>query len=150
MEAEARYRVTDHLTLGASGSYDDAHLTTRLTGIAGIKAGTWLIGAPRYNALLSATYDFTVGDRPFFACADARFLGQSHGSLQRTSPDYFRPAYFLVDASVGGEFRAYEWSVFIRNLTNQSQIIQRPNVQSVFEATRPLPLTVGVNVSRAF
>jgi hypothetical protein len=64
-------------------------------------------------------------------------VGESHGNViagdQATglaaNPDYKRPSYVTLDASLGLEYGRWEFTLFGKNLTNNNKIIQRPDIQ---------------------
>jgi outer membrane receptor protein involved in Fe transport len=153
-EWEIRGKVTEELTLGASGSFTHALLVT--TGLILAPNGqpyhdAPVEGVPIWSGKLSADYSRPLSDTvDGFARADWTFTGHSHGTFAPGEPDYERPAYALVGASVGVDFDAYEISVFAKNLLNDRTLIQQPNVQTVNEGYRPWPRIVGVAASVDF
>ena len=78
----------------------------------------------------------------------ARWVGSSRGSYDPNNPDYSRPSYKTLDASVGVSFERWDISLFAKNLTNDQTILQRPFVQFLTEAYRQRPRTIGLLISR--
>ncbi len=158
LEAEARLKATDSLTLSAAGSITHATfaddmpaLGTDSNGNLNVRGGDWVQGVPRYSARLGFEYRFRAfGDAGGFVRASGQWTGPSHGSFVRDSSDYDRPGYFTADASAGLGFERWEFSAFVKNLGNDHAIIQRPSVQSVSTAYRLRPRTIGVTASVDF
>ncbi len=147
LEVEIKGKPTANIVLGFSGGYTDATLDSDVPSL-GAKAGDQIQGVPKYNANLTGQYNFNITEDTYgFARAAVHWIGSSHGSLVRTDPDYVRPSYSSVDASIGATYGAWELSLFAKNLLNNDKIIQRPNVQSVSEGYRLRPLTVGLSLS---
>jgi hypothetical protein len=133
--------------LGLSGGYTKATLSSDVPSLKA-HAGDPIQGVPKYNVSLTGQYSFNLpGDYYGFARAAAHWTGSSHGTLVATDPDYQRPAYSTVDASVGATYDRWELTLFVKNLTNSDKVIQRPNVQSVSEGYRVAPRTIGVSLA---
>ena len=116
-----------------------------------MNAGAELLGVPKWNAALTGEYRFFTGTgvSPYIRGA-ARWVGSSRGSYDPNNPDYSRPSYKTLDASVGASYEAWDVSLFAKNLANDQTVIQRPFVQFLTEAYRQRPRTIGVLVSRKF
>lgn len=146
-EVEIKGKPTANITLGFSGGYTNATLESDVPSL-GAKSGDPIQGVPKYNASLTGQYNFNITEDTYgFARAAVHWVGSSHGSLVRTDPDYVRPSYNTVDASVGATFGTWEVSLFAKNLLNNDKVIQKPNVQFVSEGYRLRPLTVGLSLS---
>ncbi len=149
-EIEIKGKVTPTITLGLSGGYTHATLTTAEPTL-GISAGQKIEGVPDWNTTFTGEYDFSVAGRfDAFVRGAWNWVGASHGTLVKTDPDYQRPVYDTIDASVGADFGAWEVSLFGKNLGNNDKVIQRPNVQGVDEGYRLRPLTIGMAISGKF
>ena len=101
-----------------------------------------------------------------FVTIAPNWIGESHGVVVDSNPDYKRPSYVTLDASAGIDFGRWEITMFGLNLTNNNKIIQRPDIQGsaspIYEfnylgtPTRNLqgftlrPLTIGMNASLRF
>mgnify|MGYP003346765314 CR=1 FL=1 len=103
-------------------------------------------GVPKWNALLGAEYRFGAA----FVRGTGRWVGSSRGDLDRDSTDYLRPGYFTADASGGLTLDKWEFSAFVKNLTNNDKVIQRPNIQGVGTVYQLRPRTVGVTARYDF
>ena len=171
IEFEIRGRVNDGLTLGLSGSALNATLDhgVEINGhlVAGTSPGEKIPGVPEYNFVFDAKQTFRVNDEVNgFLSLTPTWVGDSHGDVVTTNPDYKRPSYITLDASAGIDFGRWEVTVFGRNLTNNNKIIQRPDIQGsaspaynfdyLGSSLRNVqgftlrPLTVGMNASLRF
>jgi outer membrane receptor protein involved in Fe transport len=160
LELDGKLKATEALTLNAAlgfthavfaeddpalGFYDDA--ATQLH----VHKGDRIQGVPNYSASLGFDYEFTVtGDIGGFVRGSGQWTGSSRGDLLNTSPDYERPAYFTADASAGATWDRWTVTLFVKNLTNTQTIIQQPSIQSVIEAYRLRPRTIGLTASADF
>ncbi|MEC5216483.1 iron complex outermembrane receptor protein [Actimicrobium sp. GrIS 1.19] len=146
-EIEVKAKPSANVVLGFAGGYTKATLASDVPSL-GAMSGDQIQGVPKYNATITGQYNFSLTDTTFaFARGAVHWIGSSHGSLIRTDPDYERPAYNTVDASVGATFGVWEASLFAKNLFNNDKVIQKPNVQSVSEGYRVKPLTIGITLS---
>ncbi len=146
-EFEVKAKPSSNVLIGFSGGYTDAKLSSDIPSIGAV-SGDAIQGVPKYNASLTGQYNFDLANDTYgFARAAVHWVGSSHGSLIHTDPDYDRPAYSTVDASVGATWGTWELSLFAKNLLNNDKVIQRPNVQFVSEGYRVRPLTVGLSLS---
>ncbi len=170
-EFEIRGRVTEGLTLGLSGSVLNASLDNGVSvngnKVAGTFAGQKIPGVPEYNFVFDSKQTFTLSDAVSgFVSLTPTWVGDSHGDVIPTNPDYKRPAYITLDANAGLDFGRWEITVFGRNLTNNNKIIQRPDIQGSAASAYGLdylgsfvrntqgftlrPLTIGMNASLRF
>jgi len=114
-----------------------------------VTSGAELIGVPKYNGAINAEYRFLGrGTTSPFVRAAMRWVGPSRGSYDPGNPDYSRPGYHIVDASIGLDVDSWQVSLYAKNLLNDQTVIQRPFVQFLTEALRPRPRTIGLFVSR--
>jgi outer membrane receptor protein involved in Fe transport len=162
LEAELKARVTPELTLQAllgithavfSEDVPAFGVTTDANGntVPNVRKGDEIQGVPRGNATLGADYHWAVSDAVgAFVRGDVQWVGQSHGSLFRGDNDYIRPAYTTADASAGANWGRWEVMLFVKNLTDNHTIIQRPSIQNVSEAYYLRPRTTGLTVNYAF
>jgi outer membrane receptor protein involved in Fe transport len=170
-EFELRARATDSLTIGLSGSVVNATFDhgVEVNGqlVNGTFAGEKIPGVPDFNLSQDTKYSFRVNDTlSGFITVAPDWVGESHGDVVQTNPDYKRPSYVTLDASAGLEWGRWLVTLFGRNLTNNNKIIQRPDIQGsaspeyefdyLGTATRNVqgftlrPLTVGMNASLRF
>lgn len=151
--------------VGLAGSVDHADMTSA-TGIlaepapngGAVHQGDLIGGVPDYNLTFNVEQSFSVTRLwDGFARADIDFVGSSHGSVSQyeigsteLNPDYRRPSYHTVNATMGLENGDWQITLFATNLFNEQKIIQQLNVQYAFEAYRLTPRTVGIGVRYRF
>ncbi len=149
-EVSIRARVTPALVLTASADYTHSTLTKVDPGL-GAAVGDKLLGTPDWTAAFGFDYSMTIADgMDGFLRADWEWTGPSHGAFDNTDPDYGRPVYNVLNASVGADFGSLVVSLFVKNLLDQNKTIQRPSLLSVSEGYTVRPLTVGLSVSKDF
>ena len=134
LEFELRSRVTDQTTLGLSGSYTHATLDQGVyiggSPLTGTAPGENVPGVPVFNFDLDARQDFIISDRiTGFATLDIPWVGHSNGNDIAGNADYERPSYVTIDAALGLDYGAWEFTIFGKNLANSNKIIQRPDIQ---------------------
>ena len=106
LEFEFRGQVNDDLTLSLSGSWTHATLDhgVEINGnlVNGTFPGEKVPGVPDYNFNFNARQNFQVSDAiTGFASITPAWIGESHGDVVTTNPDYKRPSYITLDASAG-------------------------------------------------
>ena len=151
-ELSIKVKPISSLLLGFDVGATHATLTDNAganAGVTGAVDGANIPGVPKYNASLSARYNFALGgDLYGFARAEGHWIGSSNGALDPSSPDYYRSSYNTVDASAGVTWDKWELSLFVKNMFNNDTIIQHPVVQSVDnEAYRVPPRIIGISLS---
>jgi outer membrane receptor protein involved in Fe transport len=170
-EFETRTLITDDLTAGVSGSVVNATLDHGVVVngqvLTGTEPGEKVPGVPEFNFSADLKQTFQVNDKiSGFVSVAPSWIGDSHGDVINSNPDYKRPSYITLDASAGIDVGRWEVTVFGRNLTNNNKIIQRPDIQGSASPlydfnylgvpTRNLqgftlrPLTVGMNAALKF
>ena len=146
-EIEAQARPTADVLLGLFGGITHATFDEAVPSI-NVDAGADLIGVPKWNAALTGEWRFfNDGSVNGYVRGAARWVGSSRGSYDVNNPDYSRPSYHTFDASIGATFKAWDFSLYAKNLSNDQTILQRPYVQFLTEAYRQRPRTIGVLVS---
>jgi iron complex outermembrane receptor protein len=156
-EVEIQAKPVRSVVLSLSGGVTHATLSDsagEAAGLPGAVAGANIPGVPKFNASVSAQYNFNLASDVYgFVRAASRWTGKSNGGYSITpsmqpNPDYRRPAYSLVDASAGISWGNLDVTVFAENLANNRRIIQRPAVQGTDnQAYRITPRTIGVSLS---
>lgn len=170
-EFELRTRVNDDLSVGLSGSVLNATLDHGVvigkTLLTGTFPGEKVPGVPDFNLSFDAKQNFRINDRiGGFVSIAPSWVGESHGVVIDTNPDYKRPSYISIDATAGLDFGRWEVTLFGRNLTNNNKVIQRPDIEGsaspiyqfdyLGNQTRNLqgftlrPLTIGMNAALRF
>ena len=149
-ELEMNYRPLGGLTLGLSAAYAKATLTS-VTSSVGATVGESILNVPKWTADFRVDYSHEVAPgMTGFIRADYDWTGESHGAFLATDPDYARPAYSILNASLGARWRGYEASVFVKNLLSDSKVIQHPSLLFLPEAYTLRPLTAGVRLKASF
>jgi iron complex outermembrane receptor protein len=146
-ELEVNAKPIEDLTLGATFAYTHAAITkiNPLYLTFGISPGQDLLNVPKSMASFRLEYSHPVtDDGKVFARADYDITGSSYGALVATDPGYRQPEYSVMNGSIGFSYRAYEISIFAKNLLNSSKVIQIPSLLFVPEAYTLRPLTIGV------
>ncbi len=153
-EIDIKAKPLPGLTLGASGGYVKAELSNNKglqNGIVGAVEGAQIQGVPKYNAALSAQYNFAAfGDRGAFVRGGMQWIGSSKGSLNPEQTDYERPAYRTADLSAGMSFSRVDVSVFVKNALDNDTIIQHPQVASIVQGYRVAPRSIGMSIAAKF
>lgn len=155
-EVATKARVTEHLTVDASGGYTKATLDAGVIingqTLNHTFAGEDIAGVPRWSGTFEAEDTFSIGEVVAFVRGGANYVGKSHGTLVTTDPDYDRPDYTVFNASAGFSLDRYEFSLFAKNLANNQEIIQRPNIQNAGAnlGYRLTPRIIGANFRVTF
>jgi iron complex outermembrane receptor protein len=153
-EFEIKAKPVAGLTLSASGGYVKAELVNDKgleNGIVGAVAGAQIQGVPKYNAAVSAQYNFAAfGDKSAFVMGGLQWVGASKGSLNPEQTDYERPAYHTAHVSAGMSFDRYELSVFVKNAFDTDTVIQHPQIASIVQGYRVAPRSIGMSVAAKF
>ena len=119
--------------------------------MAGAVEGAAIEGVPTYNTQLTGKYNFTLfEDKSGFVLAAAHWVGSSHGTLNPTDPDYYRPAYHTLDLSTGMSFDYVDVTIYAKNALNNDTVIQHPDINGTTEGYRVNPRTVGMTISSRF
>jgi outer membrane receptor protein involved in Fe transport len=183
IEFESRGAVTDSLTVGLSGSWVHATLDKGVVVGSALINGTYpgekVPGTPDYNVDFDAKQNFILNDNlTGYARIDIPWVGESNGNVEGpagtygtadylpANPDYRRPSYITLDASLGLDYGRWSFELFGKNLTNNNKIIQRPDIQGSSVPGYGLvylgnfvpntqgftlrPLTVGLNAALKF
>ena len=170
LEADLQARVTENLTLKASGGLTHATFDADVPDLGrpsktlpdgtsvpdldkplNVRKGDQLQGVPVATANVGADYHWAVNDGVgAFVRANVQWTGKSHGQLLRSDPDHNRPSYYVFDGSAGVNFDKWEFTAFVKNAANNHVAIQHPLVQYVTEAYYLRPRTIGVSGNYEF
>jgi outer membrane receptor protein involved in Fe transport len=149
-EIEARFRVTDDLTLGGSASVAHSVITSS-NNTATVTVGERVLNTPDATFDGSVIYSHALSDTMNgFARADYDFVGQSHGSYVVQNSNYLNPAYGTLNMTLGVDYGRWEVSLYGKNLTDNRIIIQRPEINTVIEGYTLRPLTIGFTARLKF
>jgi iron complex outermembrane recepter protein len=153
-EFDIKAKPMSGLTLSASGGYVRAELSNDEgihNGVLGAVRGAQVQGVPKYNAAVSAQYNFAVfGDKSAFVAGGVQWVGSSKGSLNPDSTDYDRPAYHTADFSAGLSVERYKFTVYVKNAFDNDTVIQHPQVASIVQGYRVAPRAIGMSVAAKF
>jgi iron complex outermembrane recepter protein len=153
-EFDIKAKPMSGLTLSASGGYVQAELSNDEgihNGVLGAVRGAQVQGVPKYNAAVSAQYNFAVfGDKSAFVAGGVQWVGSSKGSLNPDSTDYDRPAYHTADFSAGLSVERYKFTVYVKNAFDNDTVIQHPQVASIVQGYRVAPRAIGMSVAAKF
>ncbi|TLU74587.1 TonB-dependent receptor [Lichenicoccus roseus] len=151
-EIETRYRppAIPGLTLGVNAGAEHASITSTINAQTAA-VGENVLFTPTWSASAIADYyhDLSAAVTGFIK-ADYDWVGPSNGSFTVTDPNFHDPAYGVLNASVGVDFRGWEASLYAQNLLDNKIIIQRPIINSVTEAYTLRPATIGVHLTKRF
>ncbi|MDB5934664.1 MAG: TonB-dependent receptor [Massilia sp.] len=154
VEFDIRAKPVSGLTLSASGGYVKAELSNDVgsqNGVIGAVQGAQIQGVPKYNAAVSARYNFALfGDKSAFVMGGVQWVGSSKGSLNPEQTDYQRPAYRTADFSAGVAFDRYDVSLFVKNAFDTDTVIQHPQVASIVQGYRVAPRSIGIGLAARF
>jgi len=149
-EFEVAYRPIPSLTLSLSGDTSHAVLTS-VAAPVGASVGDSILNTPDWMATGRVEYDEPITDQiTGFVNTDYDVVGHSHGTFTDTNPDYIRPVYGVLNASIGATINDYTMSLYAKNLLDETRAIQHPAILYNPEAFTVRPLTFGVNVRAKF
>jgi iron complex outermembrane receptor protein len=149
-EADVTALLAEGLTASVSGGYTHATLTDSVPSM-NIAAGARVEGVPDWSSTASLEYRRNItAALGGVVRGNYSYVGNSHGTLVATDPDYQRPAYGLAGASIGAVYNEWEISIYAKNLFNEQKIIQTPSHATVPIGFVLMPRTIGLSVSGKF
>ncbi|HWG71815.1 MAG TPA: TonB-dependent receptor [Steroidobacteraceae bacterium] len=164
VELDVTARPIDGLVVVLGGNYTDAKLTKDLSGATDASIdvgslavkGTPLLNVPKWNASLSADYNFPLtADYRASVGGDAEYTG----TVQQTSYDnepYANfnvplPAYTLVNLRASVYWKEYQAQLYVTNAFDRNAEINALNdVDDAYNIITNRPRTVGVRLSGHF
>jgi len=149
-EIEARFRVLEGLTLSGSASIDHSVITST-NNVATVQVGERVLNTP--DATFDGAISYTAGltdTASGFLRLDYNFVGQSHGDYVVTNSNYLNPAYGVLNLALGVDYGRWEFSLYGKNITNNTTIIQKPEINTVFEGYTVRPVTIGATLKYRF
>ena len=145
-ELEIDYHPFAGLTVGVTGSTQHAVITSS-NNPSTAAVGEHLLNVPEENTDLFGSYERQLDDdSSLYFNADWSYSGPSNGSFQTYNPNYKNPAYQNVNASFGWRRGRYDLSFFGTNVTNDRNVLQRPQLNTVIEGFTERPTTYGVQL----
>ena len=138
------------LTLHLNGNVQHARVTSA-SASSPAQAGEHLLYVPNWSTSLAVDYEFPVMDGyDAFTRIDYEYTGASRGSFLNTDPNFYDPAYGVLNGSVGVRADTLEISAYVKNLADDKTIIQRPVINSVSEGYTLRPITFGITAKKTF
>jgi len=149
-ELELAYRVTSDLRLTLALSAESATITQTNYPLV-IAVGAHVIDVPDLTLDLGVAHSTPVfSDFILTSRANFLFTGHSYGSYQTNNSNYNNPAYGIWNLSAIIENRKYQIMFYAKNAFNNQQIIQQPEINTVFEGYTVRPRTIGVQATLKF
>ncbi|WP_454884094.1 TonB-dependent receptor [Sphingomonas oryzagri] len=106
--------------------------------------------APDYNVNVSAQYDFPISDTSkLFVGGDFNMQGKTN-FVPYQSVEYRADGNFELGAKVGYAFKSYQVAVFVRNLTNEKNLIDVIDTSNYRAGIYNEPRVFGVTLSGSF
>ena len=124
---------------------------TRTAGGLALVNGNPFPNAPKYNFNLSARYDLPIGggDNRLFVSGDWNIQGKTNYVLYRTV-EYTANGNNELGAKVGYVFGRYELAAFVRNLTNNKNLVDVIDTSNYRAGIYNDPRVFGVSLSASF
>jgi iron complex outermembrane receptor protein len=149
-ELEAAYRVTSELRLTLALSAQSATIVKSNYPLV-IAPGAHVIDVPDLTLDLGVAHSTPVfSDFIMTSRANFLFTGHSYGSYQTYNSNYNNPAYPVWNLSVMIENKQYQFMAYAKNAFNNQTIIQKPEINTVFEGYTVRPRTIGVQATLKF
>jgi iron complex outermembrane recepter protein len=150
VEASYRPRWLPGLTLGLTSAYTHAAIS-RTDNALTVQVGQRLIDVPYDTYTASAQYNIPVTEDWLLKTqVDYDWTGRSNGSYQIGNPDYYNPSYGVMNLSIGLEADRYEVALYAKNLLDNKEIIQSPEINTVVEGYTVRPMTIGMTAKYKF
>ena len=146
-ELETAFQVTEQFLTEFGVSFVDAELTED-AGVVG-QEGDRLPGSPKYNANISASYEFSLLEKPAYIRGDYAYVGGFYNNLQESGVE--AGDYHTLNMKFGMAFDNVNMDIYINNMTDSDEVTWVNSVLSDDgRAYRLRPRTVGLNVSWHF
>jgi iron complex outermembrane recepter protein len=154
-ELFTRYRVTEAWSLDGSLSAIDAKLTEDAPALG--PAGSRLPNSARFSATLGTTGKFSLAERPAYAGANVRYVGERNAgfdSAESSQPNFKMPGYALADLQGGVTLGRFDLALYVRNVFDKRAILGADAALVTFgsplHATVAEPRTIGATLSTSF
>jgi iron complex outermembrane recepter protein len=146
--------VIKGLTVSASGSYSDAHLTGLTPGLqTPYQVGDKIPFAPTYMASTYLEYARVFGNSMRgFARVDYTYHGSgvTGPSSSASQPGYIENSWDNTNLNIGAAKDKWEARIFVRNVFNQSQDLSLVNIWGQYRDALMRPRTYGINLGMKF
>ena len=151
-ELELRWKPRDlaGLTLGANFSAEHTAITRTINPDTAA-VGQHILNVPDYAIATSIDYETALSPHAdAFFHGDFQYTGPSRGSFIVTDTNYRDPGYGVLNINFGTTISGTSIALYVKNVTDNKTIIQRPTTNTVVEGYTVRPRTIGVTVSRKF
>ncbi len=118
-EWDTRWQALDNLSIGFSGAYVDAALTSDTPAIVGGFKGDPLPFSPKWSATLDGDYRIPLdSDWKPYVGATLHYTGTRASDFQAGSSQVALPSYTTVQARLGVDWDNWEAELYGKNLTD--------------------------------
>lgn len=153
VEFTTSYQVTDHLRLGATGSYTNAILEEAVASLGG-KAGDRLPQSPHWTGSLTADYETQLGSNWMLQLGGGyRYFDSTFSAVESSPAALEVPEQNIVDLYGGGTLNdRTSIRLYVRNVFNDRSYTNWNDTNTPgFPNFVPVqPRTIGVNVDLRF
>ncbi len=147
-EVEIDARPLEAWTVMASAGTTHATITS-IASTVGAAPGDRVLNTPEWSAKVGSQYVAQLSAyTDLFVNGAYSWIGRSYGSFTPTNPDYVRPAYSTLEATLGIDWGSLRLSLYGTNLLNDTKIIQRPSILTLPEGYTLQPRTVGLRIEK--
>ena len=152
IEAEIAYAPPElpGLTLHLNGNAQHSQITSA-SPLAAARPGQKILFVPDWTASFSSDYAVPLNDQfDGFVRIDYEWTGREHGSFSQLDPNFTIEQFGVLNGSIGVRTDTLELSLYAKNAANNQQIIQHPEINTVFEGYTLRPVTVGITATQKF
>jgi iron complex outermembrane receptor protein len=152
IEAEITYAPPEipGLTLHLNGNAQHSQITSA-SPLAAARPGEKILFVPDWTASFSSDYAVPLNDQfDGFVRIDYEWTGREHGSFSQLDPNFTIEQFGVLNGSIGVRTDQLEVSLYAKNAANNQQIIQHPEINTVFEGYTLRPVTVGITATQKF
>jgi outer membrane receptor protein involved in Fe transport len=154
-ELEARWRITDALTLSAGAGYADSEVTSAGGFEDSILTGVPVQQVPDWTYTAAFDYDFELGSLPGYLHIEYSHVGESTSANNDAVNRRVRPAYDITNMRMGLDVGAWTLAVFADNVFDEHANLSDVPPLAIELPGRPRiatnrPLTLGVETRVRF
>jgi iron complex outermembrane receptor protein len=152
IEAEITYAPPEipGLTLHLNGNAQHSEITSA-SPLAAARPGQKILFVPDWTASFSSDYAVPLSDQlDGYVRIDYEWTGREHGSFSQLDPNFTIEQFGVLNGSIGVRTDTLELSLYAKNAANNQQIIQHPEINTVFEGYTLRPVTVGITATQKF
>ena len=154
-ELEIQYEPVASLRLSAASAFNEAKLTSTVTGTNGV-AGQPLLNAPKWTGTASSEYRRSIAaNTTLVARLDFNTSSRAYNSFDPTSLNYVQAGYSLLNARLSALFGAWDVALFATNALNKHAETAYPGSYGAIIPTQAQialnrPRTVGLDVKVSY